>query len=81
MEESNKKDLKKRQTTIHKIKGLIGNNNKEKSEAKHKDATNAYLREYNQDFKEINLEKQLSKELINVEIMRKIDSEDPFLDR
>jgi hypothetical protein len=46
MEESSKKDLKKRSTTIHKLKGFIGNNNKEKTEAKHKDATNAYLREY-----------------------------------
>ena len=55
MEESSKKDLKKRSSTIHnKIKGFIGNKDKEKSEAKHKEATNAYLREYNQDFKEIN---------------------------
>lgn len=82
MLESSKKEIKKRQTTtIHKLKGFIGNKEKELSESKHKEATNAYLREYNQDFKEINQEKRKSKELINVETMRKIDSTDPFLDR
>ena len=45
MEESCKKDLKKRSSSFqNKIKGFIGNKEKEKTEAKHKEATNAYLR-------------------------------------
>jgi len=40
MEETIKKDLKKRSTTINKLKGFIGNKDKdkEKSEAKNKEA-------------------------------------------
>ena len=57
MEESNKKELKKRSTTIHKLKGFMGNKDKGKSEAKKKEAQMAYLRDYIQDFKEINYEK------------------------
>lgn len=81
MQESNRKDIKKKQSTIHKLKGFIGKDDKEMNHGKNKELINAYIREYKQDYKEINYEKTKSKELINVEIMRKIDSDDPFVER